>query len=141
MTRELKTTTATSETIGVPGRIMAVARGRVMMIDSTAGRSGREPEAMTAGDAFLSSLIGCGGVIVDATARDRGIPMQKARFKVACSRYSDDPSAYVSIAIEIEISGVTQAQAEELVGTFKAECPIYRLAERGSTVTVSVKAV
>lgn len=141
MTRESQTFTATCETIGVPGRVMATASKRVMLIDATSGRSGVESEAMTAGDAFLSSLIGCGGVIVDAVARSMDIPMKKASFKCSVSRYKDDPSNFTDMKIDVEISGVTQSQAEELVGAYQAQCPIYRLAEKGSSMVVTVKAV
>lgn len=141
MSKTLQTMTATCETIGVPGRVMAVASNRVMMIDSTSGRSGKTAEAMTAGDAFLSSLIGCGGVIVDAAARAMNIPMGKATFTCACSRYTEDPSNFTEMTINVEISGVTKDQAEQLVGVYKAECPIFRLAEKGTAMTVNVKAV
>jgi uncharacterized OsmC-like protein len=141
MSRERKTLTATCVTLGIPGRVMAVASNRVMVIDSTSGRSNMEPEAMTAGDAFLSSLIGCAGIIVDAVARSMNIPMQKASFACTASRYSDDPSNFTDMTIDVEISGVTQSQAEELVGAYQAQCPIYRLAEKGSSMVVTVKAV
>lgn len=140
MAKEVKISTAMAETIGMPGRIMATARDRPVLIDSSAGRSGVQPGALTAGETFLAALIGCGAVIVDATARERGVNLAKAVFKAESGRYPEDPSNYVYIKIDVETEGVTQEEAEALVGAYKAECPIFRLAERGSDVTVTVTA-
>jgi uncharacterized OsmC-like protein len=138
MSREMKTAKARTETTGTAGRVMASARGRVMLIDSSPARSAKEAEAMTSGDLFISSLIGCGAVIVDATARKLDIPMKMAVFEAETVRYADDLSRYININIEVEIEGVSQAEAETLVKAYQDDCPIYRLANEGSEVSMKV---
>lgn len=139
MAGELKQSRAVAETLGVPGRIMAGARGRLMLVDSSGGRSGVEPEALTAGEVFLSSLIGCGAVIVESAARKNGVKIEKAVFAATSSRYSDNPAKYTAIDIDVEVIGATQAEAESLVKVYQDECPIYGLAATASKVSVKIK--
>ncbi len=139
MAPELKQSRAVAETLGVPGRIVAGARGRMMLIDSTAGRSGVEPDALTAGETFLAALIGCGAVIVEATARKEGIDIEKAVFSATSSRYSDQLAKYTAIDIEVEVIGATQAEAEALVKVYQDECPIYGLAATASKVSLKIR--
>lgn len=139
MAGELKQSRAVAETLGVPGRVTAGARGRLMLVDSSGGRSGVEPEALTAGELFLSALIGCGAVIVESAARKNGVKIEKAVFSATSSRYSDNLAKYTAIDIEVEVIGATQAEAESLVKVYQDECPIYGLAATASKVSVKIK--
>lgn len=140
MAKEVKTSRATAETIGVPGRVMVTARERPILIDSSAGRSGKSPEAHTAGETFLASLIGCGAVIVAAAAQERRISYRKATFSAESGRFADNPSQYTYINIDVEIEGVTQPDAEALVAVYQDECPIYGLAKKATQVNVRITA-
>lgn len=139
MERELKQSRAIAETLGVPGRVMAGARGRLILVDSSGARSGVEPEALTAGEVFLSALIGCGAVVVESAARKNGVKIEKAVFSATSSRYSDEPAKYTAIDIDVEVIGATQAEAESLVKVYQDECPIYNLAAKATKVTVRIK--
>jgi len=139
MAGELKQSRAVAETLGVPGRVMAGARGRLMLVDSSGGRSGVEPEAPTAGELFLAALIGCGAVIVESAARKSGVKIERAVFSATSSRYSDEPGKYTAIDIAVEIFGASQAEAESLVKVYQDECPIYGLAAAASKVSVTIK--
>lgn len=138
MAGELKQSRAVAETLGVPGRVTAGARGRLMLVDSSGGRSGVEPEALTAGELFLSALIGCGAVVVESAARKNGVKIEKAVFAATSSRYSDNLAKYTAIDIEVEVIGATQAEAESLVKVYQDECPIYGLAATASKVSVKI---
>ena len=138
MTRELKQSRAMAETLGVPGRVAAGARGRLMLVDSSAGRSGVEPDALTAGELFLAALMGCGAVVVESAARKNGVQIEKAVFSATTSRYSDEPAKYTAIDIEVEVVGATQAEAEQLVKVYQDECPIYGLANTATKVSVKI---
>lgn len=141
MSNELQMFTASAETIGLPTRVMASARQRHFLIDATAGRDGLEPECPHAGEVFLASLAGCAAVILNSVARKREINPFKASIIAHGGRDPDEPAKFVSIEMEAEISGVDQKGAEELIGVFQAQCPIYAIAVAGSEVSIKVKAV
>ena len=66
--------------------------------------------------------------------------MKTAVFEAETVRYADDLSRYININIEVEIKGVSQAEAETLVKAYQDDCPIYRLANDGSEVSMKVTA-
>ena len=137
---DLRIIKASAQTTGMFGRVMTSVRGQHFLLDASGGRDGVPSECPNAGEVFLQSLAGCGTVIVESAARKRDIRLDSLRLTVESAKQKEHPELYTWIRIGFRLAGPTQAEAEELVGVFQAECPIYRLAKLGSTVSVEVVA-
>jgi uncharacterized OsmC-like protein len=104
-----------SVTSGEPGRSLNQARGHHFVIDA----SGPDAEEITPGESFLAGVSGCGVLLVERVARERDIPLRRAEAWIEGVRRRQDPSWYQQVDLRFRLSGVTEAQATELVGAYK----------------------
>mgnify|MGYP000168030647 CR=1 FL=1 len=108
--------TVRSTSSGVPGRAVSEARGQRLVLDSS---SRPQPDALTNTEAFLAGISSCGVTLIELDARERGIPLRGATVTIEGTRPAADPARFARIALRFELAGVTPAQAEELVATYR----------------------
>jgi uncharacterized OsmC-like protein len=131
-------TTIATRTIGEFGRFLVDA-GRNHFISDQRVAAGGPGEAVTAGELLLASLGSCSLGLIQKTAADQGIGLSAASTEVAFKRHETDPTAYEWIRIAVALVGVSEAEAETLVGGFTSRCPIYNTLKRGGPVEITWK--
>jgi uncharacterized OsmC-like protein len=110
-----KVETIRSSSSGTIGRARNEVRGVALHFDS----SGRpQPDAFTNSEAFLGGISSCGVTLIEMHARETGVPLQGTTVVIEGRRPPTEPR-FTAIAMTFELAGVTQAQAEELVETYR----------------------
>jgi uncharacterized OsmC-like protein len=135
MMAEVKTTSA--QTIGISGRYLVEAEGRIFVSDSAAVR----PENSIAPEPthfLISALAVCVLGSVEKEAIDLGVPVPHGDVSVTSVRDEEDRTRFSSIQIDVVLKSITQDLAEKLVGHFTSNCPIYNTIRRGGPIAVSV---
>jgi len=87
-------------------------------------------EAITPAELFLAGVAACGIELLQVIARERSIPLETARVAIAGTIDRSRParpdlSLFNSVHLKFSLTGVTRAQAEEIVGAFRARCPLF----------------
>jgi uncharacterized OsmC-like protein len=112
---DLLYTRVRSVTSGEPGRSLNQARGHHFVIDA----SGPDAEEITPGESFLAGISGCGVLLVERVAREREIALRRAEAWIDGARRRQDPSWYHQVDLRFRLSGVTEAQGDELVAAYQ----------------------
>lgn len=114
MSEQYLVNTVRSYSSGTVGRSMNTIRNHHLIIDSpTIG------EEITSGDAFLAGVSSCGVTLVERAARDMGIPLQRMEVTIDGLRDRQAPSTFARVDMRFRLVGVSQEQAETLVGRYK----------------------
>ena len=113
----VKIETIRSSSSGTIGRAVSQARGQRLMLDSS---SRPQADAFTNSEAFLASISSCGVTLVEMHAQEKQIPVTRMDVTIEGVRTADDPVRFASISMRFEIAGVSQAQAEALVQTYRS---------------------
>lgn len=107
----------------VLGRVLCSARHHHFIIDGPV-QAGFPGEALGPGEAFLAGVVSCGVELVQALARDQKLPLREV--KVAIKGTMDranpvrkDVSVFNAVTLDFQLSGVTQAQGEDLIERFR----------------------
>jgi uncharacterized OsmC-like protein len=108
--------TVRSSSSGTVGRGVSQARGQRLVLDSS---SRPQPDALTNSEAFLAGISSCGVTLIEAHAREAGIPVTGMDVTIEGVRAAADPSRFASVTMRFEIAGVSPAQAEHLVETYR----------------------
>ena len=108
--------TIRSSSSGTVGRAHSAARGHRLVLDSS---SRPQPDAFTNSEAFLAAISSCGVTLIEGQARDTGVPLTHMDVTIEGVRAASEPSRFASVTMTFEIGGVTQAQAEALVETYR----------------------
>jgi uncharacterized OsmC-like protein len=115
-------TEARSYSSGTRGRCITNVRSNHFVVDD-ADYSGGPHEAITAAEAFLSSITACAVLMVERVARDREIPLSWTDATVEASRDRDTArdghSVYDRVRMNLTLTGPDEAQAEELIDVYK----------------------
>ena len=111
-----KVDTIRSSSMGVVGRAESHVRGQRLTLDSSARP---QPDAFTNSEAFLAGVSSCGVTLIEAYARDKGIPMTRMDVTIEGGRTAAEPNRFASVSMRFEIAGVSQADAEHLVETYR----------------------
>jgi uncharacterized OsmC-like protein len=112
-----KTETIRSSSSGTLGRALSQARGQRLILDSS---SKPEPDAFTNSEAFLAGISSCGVTLIEMHAEERRIPLTRMDVTIEGSRTAEDPARFASISMRFELAGVSQAEAEQLVETYRS---------------------
>ena len=115
MSPEIKVDSVRSESSGTLGRAVSRGHGATLTLDS----SGRpQPDAFTNSEAFLGGVSSCGVTLIEMHAQETGVPLTRMAVTIEGSR---DPAVprYQSVHMRFEFMGVSQAQAEDLVKTYR----------------------
>jgi uncharacterized OsmC-like protein len=114
---DVKVDTVRSSSSGTVGRAVSQARGERLVLDSS---SEPKPDAFTNSEAFLGAISSCGVTLIEAYARDKGIPMTRMDVTIEGMRTAQEPNRFAGVAMTFAIAGVSQAQAEHLVETYRS---------------------
>jgi uncharacterized OsmC-like protein len=111
-----KIETVKSSSSGTVGRAVSQARGQRLVLDSSARP---QEDALTNSEAFLAGISSCGVTLIEGYAQDKGVPMKRMDVTIEGVRTAEEPARFASISMRFEIAGVSQAQAEQLVETYR----------------------
>ncbi|MBI1845964.1 MAG: OsmC family protein [Candidatus Rokubacteria bacterium] len=112
---DLKIDTVKSYSSGTVGRALNTARTQHFVIDSPSGPN----EALTSGEAFLAGVSSCGVTLVERHAQETGVPLTRMAVTIEGVRAVANPTVFQSVTMRFELAGVSQAQADALVETYK----------------------
>ncbi|MBV8083881.1 MAG: OsmC family protein [Chloroflexi bacterium] len=111
---DLVKTNVRSYSFGVPGKALNQARTNHWVIDSSTN-----PEAVSTVESFLSGVSACGVTLIDGLARTEGIPLQRIEVNIEGVRKHSEPGRFQEVNMRFALTGVTQEQADHLVGGYK----------------------
>ena len=112
---DLKIETIRSSSSGTIGRAVNTSRGLRVPLDS----SGRpQNDAFTNSEAFLAGVSSCGVTLIEQHAKDTGVPLTRMEVTLEAARNPSEPR-FSSVTMRFSLAGVSQAQAEELVETYR----------------------
>ena len=111
------------------GRVLCGCRTLHYVADGPV-QNGCPGEAITPAELFLSGVAACGIELLQVIAKERNVPLETARVHIAGTidrgrPVRPDLALFNSVRLKFRLTGVTRAQAEELVGAFQARCPLY----------------
>lgn len=115
MSDGVKVDTVRSYSSGIVGRALNAARTNHFVVDSPSGPN----EAVTSIEAFLSGISSCGVTLIELRARELGLPLARTEVTIEGTRSLENPADFRAIALRFELSGVDQAQAEQLVEAYR----------------------
>jgi uncharacterized OsmC-like protein len=111
-----KVETVRSSSIGLVGRAQNEARTAKVMFDSS---SHPKADALTNSEAFLAGVSSCGVTLIEGHAQDTGVPLQGLTVTIEGVRTEAAPNRFAGVTMTFETRGVTPAQAEALVETYR----------------------
>lgn len=109
--------TVQSSSSGTIGRAVSESRGVRLALDSS---SRPQPDALTNSEAFLAGVSSCGVTLIEAHAQEQGIPVKRMSVTIEGARTAEAPNRFAGVSMRFEIAGVSQAQAEALVETYRS---------------------
>lgn len=114
---------AQARSTDVLGRVLCSARNHHIVIDGPE-QAGFPGEALGPGEAFLAGVASCGVELVQALARDDGLSLAGVKVDITAmidraNPVRKDVSLFNAVALDFELKGVTQAQAENLIDRFR----------------------
>jgi uncharacterized OsmC-like protein len=112
-----KVDTIRSSSSGTVGRAVSEVRGQRLTLDSSARP---QPDAFTNSEAFLAGISSCGVTLIEGHARDTGVALSRLTVSIEGVRPASDPARFASITMRFELHGVSRAQAEDLVTTYRS---------------------
>ena len=112
---DVKVETIRSSSSGILGRAQSEARGVKVALDSS---SRAQPDALTNSEAFLAGISSCGVTLIEMHAQETGVPLQRMTATIEGVRVPPTPR-FSRITMRFELVGVSQAQAEALVETYR----------------------
>ncbi len=113
---DLKIDTVRSSSSGILGRARSEARGHRLVLDSS---SRPQADAFTNSEAFLAGVSSCGVTLIEMHAKESGIPLTGLDVTIEGARTPAEPNRFDVVTMTFEIAGVSQAQADELVATYR----------------------
>ena len=112
---DLKVETVRSASIGQVGRAESRIRGAKLLLDSS---SRPHDDVFTNSEAFLAGVSSCGVTLIEMHAQETGVPLTRLAVTIEGIRPTTVPK-YDSVTMTFEFEGVTQAQADALVETYR----------------------
>ena len=111
-----KVETIRSSSSGTIGRAVSETRGQRLTLDSSARP---QADALTNSEAFLAGISSCGVTLIEGYAADKGIRLNHMDVTIEGLRTAADPARFASITMRFDLAGVSQAEAERLVTTYR----------------------
>lgn len=105
------------------GRVLCSARDQHLIVDGPV-QNGCPGEAITPAELFLSGVASCGVELIQVLARQQQVPLQSVRVNIEATQDPSSPvrpdvNLFNSVRINVELGGVTDEQARDLVERFK----------------------
>lgn len=139
---KLATSKAAAQLSNQAGRALVTARGNHFVVDSVPPLQGPN-EAINPLDLLLGALSTCGTFVFERAAQEYGFPlsavttMVEADFDPRGVKGEDVNPRIQAFRVNIEVSGIDQAQADKLVEAFKSRCPIFTTLVRSAPIDVT----
>jgi uncharacterized OsmC-like protein len=111
-----KVETIRSSSSGTIGRAVSQVRGQRLVLDSSARP---QPDALTNSEAFLAGISSCGVTLIEAYAQETNVPLKGMDVTIEGIRTASEPNRFAGVTMRFQLGGVSQAQAEHLVETYK----------------------
>jgi uncharacterized OsmC-like protein len=74
---------------------------------------------LTNSEAFLAGVSSCGVTLIEMHAKETGVPLTRIQVTIEGARSAAEPNRFASVSMTFQIAGVSQAQADELVKTYR----------------------
>lgn len=105
------------------GRVLCSVRNHHFVIDGPE-QNGCPGEEVTPAELFLSAVASCGVELVQVLAQSSSVPVQSIAVKIRgfmdrSRPVRQDVSLFNSVSLQFQFSGITDANANELVEKFK----------------------
>jgi uncharacterized OsmC-like protein len=118
--RRYNTSGRSTETFG---RVLVSARDQHIIVDGPV-QNGCPGEAITPAEMFLSGVAACGVELIQVLAKQSDVPLTTVKatidaFQDPTKQRREDVSTFTEVRIDLELGGVTQDQAQDLVTRFK----------------------
>ena len=111
-----KVETVRSSSSGVIGRAQNRAREATVVLDSS---TRPQPDALTNSEAFIAAVSSCGVTLIEMQALESRVPLKRMDVTIQGVRSAAEPNRFARVTMTFEMAGVTQAQAEALVETYR----------------------
>jgi uncharacterized OsmC-like protein len=111
------------------GRLICDTRHHHFVVDGPA-HNGCPGEALTPPEIFLAGIITCGVELVQVFAREKNLSLRSATGVISAtldrsSQARSDLTLFNSVRLDFTLTGVSHEEGNQLVGAFKARCPLY----------------
>ncbi len=107
---------------GIPGRHIWTARHNHVVIDDSAAHGG-PGDAPGAGELFLAGITGCATLMMERLARAANAPLSRVEVSmdgvIDTEARREGPAVFESARLEFIMAGISQAQAQQFVDTYK----------------------
>lgn len=105
------------------GRVLVSSRDQHIIVDGPA-TNGCPGEAITPAELFLGGVASCGVELIQVLARESDLPLTSVRARIEAmqdpsARVREDVNLFNEVQIRLELGGVNQQQAADLVDRFK----------------------
>lgn len=105
------------------GRVLCGARNHHFVVDGPV-QNGCPGEEITPAETFLAGVACCGVELVQVLARSAEIPLKTVNVSIRGTMDRSRPvrpdvSLFNSVRLEFELTGVSDAQAKQLIDAFK----------------------
>ena len=101
---------------GTVGRARNTTRDAAPLVLDSSTRP--QADAFTNSEAFLAGVSSCGVTLIEMYAQETGVPLQRMTATIEGVRTPPEPR-FSRVLMRFELVGVSQAQAEELVDTYR----------------------
>jgi len=123
---------AQSQSSGTVGRSRTTAHGVTITLDASRRP---QPDGITNSEAFLGSTSSCGVTMMETHADEQKMPLKHTQAWIEGLREPGVPR-YVKVNMRVEFTGVTQAQADQLIQYYHANCPLLGTLKVAAEVTL-----
>jgi uncharacterized OsmC-like protein len=111
------------------GRLLCDSRHHHFVVDGPA-QNGCPGEALTPPEIFLAGVVTCGVELVQVFAKQKNLPLGSATGTISAlldrsSQARSDLTLFNLARLDFALTGVSQDEANELVRSFQARCPLY----------------
>lgn len=119
-TRRYQTQARSTETFG---RVLVSARDQHHIVDGPV-QNGCPGEAITPAELFLSGVAACGVELIQVLAKQQNVPLRSVRAAIEATQnpaapVRPDVNLFNTVRIDLQLGGVSQEQAQDLVERFK----------------------
>lgn len=118
-----RTYAVSARSTDVLGRVIVQARDNHLIVDGPV-QNGFPGEAITPAEQFLGGVAACSVELIQAIARDEGMMLASVSAAIEGTipekRIREDVNLFGSVRLNLELRGVGDSQAAQLVESFKS---------------------
>jgi uncharacterized OsmC-like protein len=105
------------------GRVLLSSRDQHLIADGPV-QNGCPGEAIGPAELFLAGVCACGVELLQVLARDQQVPLRGVQATIEAiqdpaKRVREDVSTFTSVRLQLQLAGVSNEQAHDLVERFK----------------------